>query len=111
MIAKSAGRIAILPFLHLAACASSSPPKSRFEREFQRYLSLPNQKVMAIAGDPEGRWVYGYGYAFMSSGQAEVAAIEQCRTRRRQVGPDTECVVYAVGGRVVWQRPDAEPPE
>lgn len=101
--------VAILCCLLVAACASPGEKRSRFEREFQRYLSLPNQKVMAIAGDPDGRWVYGYGYAHRSSGQAEVAAIEQCNLRRRSVGPEAECVVYAIGSRVVWEGPDGEP--
>jgi len=86
----------------LAGCAGG-PQKTRFEREFQRYLSLPNQKAMAVAGDPDGRWVYGSGYAFMSSGMALDQAMEVCNTRKRSIGPDAVCRAYAIGSRIVWE--------
>jgi hypothetical protein len=62
-LGRATGLMCVPILLIILSCASSSPRKSEFEREFERYLSLPHQKVMAIAGDPKGRWVYGYGYA------------------------------------------------
>lgn len=109
MVDRSVPFVAILSTLALVACTSSGPKKNRFEREFQRYLSMPNQKAMAIAGDPNGRWVYGYGYAAGSSGHAEVTAMEACNRRRNSLGPDAECSVYAIGSKVVWKSPQPAP--
>ena len=101
MRADRRGLLVLIAVL-IGGCAGG-PPKSRFEREYQRYLSLPNQKAMAVAGDPNGRWVYGYGYGARSSGMAEVSEMEQCNVRRREIGPDAECRIYAKGSRVVWE--------
>jgi hypothetical protein len=103
--------VAFLLFVMMLSCASSTPRKSRFEREFERYLSLPNQKAMAIAGDPNLRWVCGYGYASASKGLAQDAALEQCNTRKRSLGPDASCVIYAIGNDVVWKTETVENPE
>jgi hypothetical protein len=89
-----------------AGCASRGEPrKTRFEREFERYLSLPHQKAMVIAGSPDGRWVYGYGYSFLSKGMAQDTAMEQCNVRKRSLGPGAECVIYAIGNEIVWESP------
>ncbi len=89
------------------ACAPAGPPgESRFQREFQRYLSLPNQKVFVIAGDPEGAWVHGYAYKERSQIEAQDSAMEQCNVRRKELSVPSECVVYAIGRDVVWRRPD-----
>ncbi len=97
----TAGLVALaLPF---ALGCASGPEKSRFEREYQRYLSLPHQRVMAVAGDPEGRWVYGTAYSHRSTGEAATRAMEQCNVRKRTIGPDAVCRFYAIGNRVVWE--------
>jgi hypothetical protein len=93
----------ILLTIVLADCSSPAPHPSRFEREFQQYVSLPPHKVFVIAGDPEGEFVYGYGYKFLSVIQAQDRAMEQCNIRKRTLRAPTECVVYAVDNEVVWQ--------
>lgn len=88
------------------ACAPAGPPgESRFQREFQRYLSLPNQKVFVIAGDPEGAWVHGYAYKARSQIEAQDLAMEQCNVRKKELAVPAECVVYAIGRDVIWRRP------
>ena len=75
-----------------AGCSTSGggPERSPFEREFQRYLSLPHQKAFAVAGDPEGRFVFGYGYGWKAPGLARDDALEQCNVRRRSLGEAAE---------------------
>jgi hypothetical protein len=63
---------------------------------------------MAVAGDPAGRWVYGYGYASAASGMAQDRAMEQCNIRKRSLGPDAQCRIYATGSRVVWESESKE---
>lgn len=88
------------------ACTSRWPRPSRLEREFQRYLSLPNQKVFVIAGDPDGEWVGSYGYAARSQLEAQDLAMEQCNVRKKTLSSPSECVVYAIGREIVWKRPE-----
>jgi hypothetical protein len=87
----------------LAGCSSPTPHPSRFEREFQQYLSLPPHKVFVIAGDPEDRFVYGYGYKARSDDEAKDTGMEQCNIRKQSLSTRSECVVYAIGNEVVWQ--------
>lgn len=108
---RAIGLVALLLFVIVLSCTSSTPRKSRFEREFERYLSLPHQRAMAIAGDPNGHWAFGYGYASASKGLAQDAALEQCNTRKRSLGPDATCVIYAIGNDVVWKAETVKNPE
>jgi hypothetical protein len=93
-----------LSLLSLAGCAGGSsvePQKSRFEREFERYLSLPHQKAIALAGDIHGEWTYGYGCAFRSKGPAIDMAFEECHRRMRTLERPSQCRLYAVGNEIV----------
>ncbi len=110
-------RAATLPLVLLAislcsGCAAGGGglAPSRFQREFQRYLSLPHQKAFAVAGDREDNYVFGYSYGWRGPELARDDALEQCNIRRRSLGEEAECRIYAVGNEILWQRAgDAEP--
>ena len=87
----------------LAGCSSATPHPTPFAREFETYLSLPPVKVFVIAGDPEGKFVLGYGYHCLSEIEAQWRAMEQCNVRKKELSTPAECVVYANGNEVVWQ--------
>jgi len=102
-IMKGLCLLAVLAGLVAVGCGTvgKTPPRSEFEREFQRYLSLPHQKAFAVAGSEEARFVFGYGYAWSAPGLAKDAALEQCNVRRRSLGEDAQCRIYAVGNQVL----------
>jgi len=59
---------------------------------------------MAIAGDPRrDRWVAGASGGNATRGQAEAAALLECRRRRGINRLQAACVLYAVGDEIVWQ--------
>jgi hypothetical protein len=91
-----------------SGCAGSGPPKTLFERHYERYLSESHQKAMAIAGDLDGEWTYGYGYRFASTGLAIDKAFEECNRRRHDLNVVAECRLYAVGNEVVEGNPELE---
>jgi hypothetical protein len=91
-----------------AGCSTAAPRKSEFDRHFERYLSQPHQKAMAIAGDFNGEWTYGYGYAFRSTGLAIDKAFEECNRRRHDLNVPSECRLYAVGNQIVEGNPELE---
>lgn len=99
------GSIVLAAFAGGAGCASG-PPKSEFERHFERYRSQPHQRAMAIAGQPDGTWTYGYGYAFKSTGLAIDKAFEGCNRRRKNRSVPSECRLYAVGNEIVDGNPE-----
>ena len=90
------------------ACATDAPPKSAFERHYERYLSAAHQKAMAIAGDLEGEWTFGYGYRTSSTILAIDRAFEECNRRRKDLSVAAECRLYAVGNEVVEGNPELE---
>ena len=91
-----------------AACSTTDPPKSQFERHFERYLSASHQKAMAIAGDLNGEWTYGYGFAFKATGLAIDTAFVECNRRKHHLEISSECRLYAVGNEVIEGNPELE---
>jgi len=88
------------------ACSTTGAPPSLFERHYQRYLSQPHQKAMALAGDLAGAWTYGYGSGYETPGLAIDRAMEICNARRHDLTIVDECRIYAVGNRVVEGDPE-----
>ena len=84
----------------LVSCATG-PPKSAFERAFIRYRSQPHQKAMVLAGDVEGEWTFGTGYAWSTPGEAIDKAFEVCHSRKKDLSVPAECRLYAVGNEIV----------
>ena len=101
------GYAAALAAALLAACASGgSPPHRDLAVAWRDYRSLPEERALAIAGDPRrGRWVAGAsgGHALPSEAQAE--ALVQCRIRRAARRMQAPCLLYAVGDEIVWSGP------
>jgi hypothetical protein len=91
-----------------AACSTAGPRKSEFERHFERYLSQSHQKAMAIAGDLDGEWTYGYGYRWRSTVLAIDKAFEECNRRRHDMDVVSECRLYAVGNEIIEGNPELE---
>jgi hypothetical protein len=90
----------------MLGCASpppASPPHDLIPlwREFTR---LPDERAMAIAGDPtRGPWVAGVSAGHPSAAEAAAAALAECRVQRQEGRMQSECVLYAVGPRIVWR--------
>jgi len=99
---------ALVAVAFTVGCGTPAPVKSRFEREFSRYLSASHQKAMAVAGDLEGEWTFGYGYRFRSTGLAIDKAFEECNRRRHDLSFEAECRLYAVGNEIVEGNPELE---
>jgi hypothetical protein len=100
--------IALAALAASAGCSAAGPRKSEFERHFERYLSQPYQKAMAIAGDLTAEWTYGYGYGFKSTGLAIDKAFEECNRRKRDLNVLFDCRLYAVGNQIVEGNPELE---
>jgi hypothetical protein len=98
--------LAVAALAASAGCGASGPRKSEFERHFERYLSQPHQKAMAIAGDLNAEWTYGYGYSFKSTGLAIDKAFEECNRRRHDLNVLSDCRLYAVGNEVIEGNPE-----
>ncbi len=87
------------------ACASSGPgPPAPLKRLWREYLELPDQRALAIAGDPEtSRWVAGASGGHGSRDEAEQEALAECKRRRALRRMQAPCRLYAVGDEIVWE--------
>jgi hypothetical protein len=73
------------------------PEESRFVKEWHRYLGLPEAKSLALAGDVNGRFVFGYTHGLSDARLAERRALAECELRRRIQAIEEPCRVFAVG--------------
>jgi hypothetical protein len=87
------------------ACASSGPsPHPALATAWRDYQALPEQRAIAIAGDPSQQlWVTGATGGHATREQAEAEAIAQCQIRRAARRMQAACVLYAVGDEIVWR--------
>jgi hypothetical protein len=71
---------------------------------WREYRALPEQRALAIAGDPNQElWVTGATGGHATREQAEAEAIAQCKIRRAARRMQAACVLYAVGDEIVWR--------
>jgi hypothetical protein len=63
---------------------------------------MPDERALALAGDPELRWVAGASSGHASLQEAEQEALAECRRRRAQRRMQDPCRLYAVGDEIVW---------
>lgn len=92
----------------LVACASdgSRPPHPNLSAVWRDYRKLPDQRALAVAGDPRrGRWVAGGSGGHASAEEAEEEALASCAVRRAKRRIQDACVLYAVGDEIVWSGP------
>lgn len=89
----------------LVACASDGAlPHPDLTPVWREFVALPEQRALAIAGDPErDRWVAGASGGHATRDRAEAEALLQCQMRRRARRLQDECVLYAVGDEIVWR--------
>ena len=100
------GRFAVVWLaLALGACASdTASPHPDLGQVWRDFLALPEQRALAIAGDPRrDRWVSGASGGHATPEQAEAEALLQCRIRRGMRRLQDPCGLYAVGDEVVWR--------
>jgi hypothetical protein len=91
----------------LLACASHrSSPHADLADAWQGFLALPQERALAIAGDPRrDPWVVGASGGHALREDAEDAARAECMRRRAQRRIQAACQLYAVGDEVVWPGP------
>jgi hypothetical protein len=69
---------------------------------WKQYEALPDEKALAIAGDPVGLWVGGAAGGYDTPTRARHAAIAQCKKQRIARRTQHPCLIYAKGLDVVW---------
>ena len=92
----------------LASCSSYRvrPQHPHLAVAWRDYRALPDQRALAIAGDPrEDRWVTGASGGHASQSGAERGALLECRRRRAARRMRAPCVLYALGDEIVWVAP------
>jgi hypothetical protein len=99
-------RLAIVVALLGVACASDGhAPPSALVSAWRDFQSLPEQRALAIAGDPRrgAVWVTGASGGHATRAAAEEEALTRCRMQRALRRLQAECVLYAVNEEVVWR--------
>jgi hypothetical protein len=74
--------------------------KTRFRAEWRDYLTLPEEKAIAVAGDVEGLYVSGVAHGLTSAEAAVREAVARCERRRADRWIAAPCRPYAVGNRL-----------
>jgi len=92
--------------LLLCSCATKpNSPHRNLTQVWHEYLEIPDQRALAIAGDPRrNRWVTAASGGHSTRIEAEEGALRECRVRRKIRRLQPACVLYAVGKQIVWQR-------
>ncbi len=96
----------VLCSLAVIGCASDGEPRAdaRFVRMWARYAELPRERALAIAGDPDRRWVGSAVGGRPTRAAAESAAFAECDQQRIERRIQQPCRLYAVGDDIVWER-------
>jgi hypothetical protein len=90
--------------LFLACASEVASPHPDLAPVWRDFLALPEQRALAIAGDPgRDRWVTAASGGHATRAGAEVEALSQCQIRRGARRIQAECVLYAVGDENVWR--------
>jgi hypothetical protein len=88
----------------LSACASGPRPHAGLTRLWREFLELPDQRALALAGDPgTSRWVAGAAGGYASREEAEADALAECARRRAMRRFQDPCRLYGVGSEIVWK--------
>jgi len=86
------------------ACAtqSRSEPHPGVASLWRDFLAMPPERALALAGDPDRRWVGAAGGGHASQIEAEQSVLAECRRRRAARRMQAPCRLYATGGEIVW---------
>ncbi len=97
----------LLMMLLLGGCAKDlGSPHQHLTPVWREYLEMPDQRALAIAGDPrKNHWVSAASGGHSTSSAAQENALEQCRLRRRIRRLQPACVLYAIDDQIVWRGP------
>jgi hypothetical protein len=90
--------------LMLACASDQAAPHPSMASAWRDYLALPQERALAIAGDPRRpTWVAGASGGHATREQAEAEALARCQQQRQLRRMRAECVLYAVGEEIVWR--------
>jgi hypothetical protein len=86
------------------ACTSSGvdEPHRGVRSLWRHFVTLPEMRAMAIAGDPVRIWVGAAVGDEPTAAAAEAAALAACREKRIAARIQTPCRLYAMGDEIVW---------
>jgi hypothetical protein len=94
--------LAALPLL--GACAGrQKAPHAGIASLWREYQSVPEQRAMALAGDPNKVWIGAVAGGAVEREEAEERALAECRRRRQARRMQAPCLVYASGDEVLWR--------
>jgi hypothetical protein len=80
---------------------------ARFESELRKYASFGLRKSLALAGDPHGAYVLGYGHALADEEDAVARALADCDLRRRDRRIGDPCRTIAIDNELLEGNPFA----
>ncbi len=93
----------------LFGCATSDAPfetalqpPDAFNAHFQRYLALPEEKVLVIAVDPGGRWAFAYDHNRETLKEAAENAAIKCDRAREKHKVFAKGKIFAINNKVVY---------
>ncbi len=104
---RTAAAWVVLLLVFCAGCANDlNAPHPHLVPVWREYLEMPDQRALAIAGDPRrGRWVTAASGGHATKTAAKEDALRQCRVRRKIRRLQPACVLYALGNQIVWHGP------
>jgi hypothetical protein len=78
---------------------------ARFEAELRKYASFGSRKSLALAGDPHGVYVLGYGHALAEEEDAIARALADCEVRRQDRRIPDPCRTIAIDNELLEGNP------
>lgn len=102
---RGAVLLVMLASLASIACTEGQAhrPHQGLERIFREFTSLPEERALAIAGNPNGLWVAGAAGGEATRRAAEQRALAACASKRAAHRLQVPCVLYASGEEIVWR--------
>jgi len=68
----------------------------------EEYRTLPDERAIALAGDPNLTWVAGMAGGLGKKAEAASKALEECKKRRSANRMKMPCRPYAAGDEIIW---------
>lgn len=90
---------AILTAIILPACAPTFA--EQYPEVMSKYKTMPRQKALAVAVDPNGAHAYGYGSNYDTSEKAEQRALAECEAQRKVDNVKKPCSIYMINDQKV----------